>query len=399
MKKVLLLAFSLLVCGTVLSQVKREKFESRKLNATRELKIQLPEDYNPESELKHPVIIVFDGEYLFEPVAGQTGFQTHFDEMPKSIVVGVVQGKERFYDSYYDEVTGLPFESGKRFYDFVAEELLPYIDNNYNTSKFRVAVGHNLMANFINAFLMDKEPPFQAYINLSPDFKGTMGQNVAKRLGFLENDIFYYMATSDGDIKRINQSIHETNDAIQSLEQLQLTYYFDELKGDSHYGLVTGALSKAMDKIFELYKPLDEKEIEEKIMPYEGTLDEYITDRYERIDDLFGIFKPISEVEFEQLIEVAERRDDVESIYKIGKLADKLNPESLFGSYYMAQHAELLGKTKRAKKYYESALSLEETDKIDKDFVKSRLDELMKEKEEDSDVAVEEIDEDYEEEQ
>ncbi|MEM6514862.1 MAG: alpha/beta hydrolase-fold protein [Bacteroidota bacterium] len=399
MKKVLLFTFSLLICGIVSSQVKREIFESRKLKSNRELKIKLPDNYNPDSELKHPVIIVFDGEYLFEPVAGQTDFQTHFDEMPKSIVVGIVQGKARFYDSYYDEVTGLPFESGKRFYDFVAEELIPYIDSSYNTSKFRVAVGHNLMGNFINAFLMAEAPLFQAYINLSPDFQGTMGQNVAKRLGFLENDIFYYLATSDGDIKRINKSIHETNNAIQSLEQLQLTYYFDELKGDTHYGLVTGALSKAMDKIFELYKPLDEKEIEEKIMPYEGTLDDYITDRYERIDELFGITKPISEIEFDQLVEVAERREDLESIYKIGKLANKQNPESLIGNYYMAQHAEKVGKTKRARKYYESALSLKESDKIDKDFIKSRLDELMKDKNDDSEVAVEELEKDYEEEQ
>jgi len=394
MKKVLLFTFSLLICGVSVSQIEREKFESRKLNSTRELKIKLPENYDPDSDLKHPVVIVFDGEYLFEPVAGQISFQTYFDEMPQSIIVGVVQGKERFYDSYYDEVTGLPFESGKRFYDFVAEELLPYIDSRFNTSKFKVAVGHNLMGNFINAFLMAEEPIFQAYVNLSPDFKGTMGENVAKRLGFLESDIFYYMATSSADIKRINNTIHNTNNAIEELDQLQLTYYFDELKGDSHYGLVTGALSKAMDKIFELYKPLDEKEIEEKIMPYEGTLDDYITERYERIDDLFGIFKPISEIEFEKLIDVAERREDLESLYKIGKLADKQNPESLFGTYYMAQHAEKIGKTKRAKKYYESALALEETNKIDKDFIKSKLEELNEE----TDVAGEEIEEDHEDE-
>ncbi len=48
MKKVLLFAFSLLICGTVASQVKREKFESRKLNTTRELKIKLPDNYDPE---------------------------------------------------------------------------------------------------------------------------------------------------------------------------------------------------------------------------------------------------------------------------------------------------------------------------------------------------------------
>ncbi|TXD82517.1 esterase [Subsaximicrobium wynnwilliamsii] len=376
MKRVLLFTCALLFCGTVLSQMKREQFESRKLNATRELKIQLPDNYDPESDLKHPVIIVFDGEYLFEPVSGQVSFQTHFDEMPESIIVGIIQGKERFYDSYFDEVTGLPIESGKRFYDFVAEELIPYLDAKYNTSKFKVAVGHNLMGNFINAFLFSKEPVFDSYINLSPDFKGSMGVNVAKRLAFLDNEIFYYLATSDGDISHINASIHETNTAIKAVDNKALTYYFDELKGDSHYTLVTGALSKAMDKIFELYKPLDDKEIEEKIMPYEGTLDDYITDRYNRIDDLFGIFKPISEEEFEKLIEIANRREDLESVYKIGKLANAQNPNSAFGTYYMAQYAEKNGKTKKAVKLYESALVLEDMSHIDKEFIMTHIEGL-----------------------
>lgn len=376
MKNLLLFVIALLCCIQISAQIKRETFESRYLNSTREFKIKLPENYDPESELKHPVIIVFDGEYLFEPVNGQVSFQTHFDEMPESIVVGIIQGKERFYDSYFDEVSGLPFESGDRFYKFIDQELLPYLDANYNTSKFKVAVGHNLMGNFINSFLFHEKPVFQAYINLSPDFKGTMSQNVATRLEWLEDDIFYYMATSDKDIKGIRNIVQETHQQLKGIDNQELTYYYDELKGDSHYQLVTGALSKAMDRIFELYKPLDEKELNEKVFPYEGTLDDYIVDRYKRIDDLFGIYKPISEKELEQLIVVAEKREDIESVYKIGKLANKLNPESSFGTYYMAQYAEKLGKTKKAVKLYESALTLEDMAHIDRDFIMSHVEGL-----------------------
>ncbi|WP_460220618.1 alpha/beta hydrolase-fold protein [Psychroserpens sp. MEBiC05023] len=376
MKNTVLFIISLCFCAQVSAQVIYETFESRKLNTTRELKIKLPDNYDPESELKHPVIIVFDGEYLFEPVCGQVSFQTHFDEMPESIIVGIVQGKERFYDSYVDEVSGLPFESGDRFYKFVDQELIPHLDANYNTSKFKVAVGHNLMGNFINSFLFHEEPVFQAYINLSPDFKGTMSQNVATRLEWLNNDIFYYMATSDKDIKGIRAIVKETNQKLKDIDNQKLTYYFDELTGDSHYQLVTGALSKAMDRIFELYKPLDDKELKEKAFPYEGTLDDYIVDRYERIDDLFGIYKPISEEELQQLITVAEERKDLESIYKIGKLANKLNPNSSFGTFYMAQYAEKLGKTKKAVKLYESALTLDEMTHIDREFIMAHVEGL-----------------------
>ena len=394
MKNITCFIISLLFCAQISAQVTYEKFESRKLNSTRQLKIKLPENYDPESELKHPVIIVFDGEYLFEPVNGQVSFQTHFDEMPQSIIVGIIQGEERFYDGYFDEVSGLPFESGDRFYKFIEQELIPHIDANYNTSKFKVAVGHNLMGNFMNAFLFQEEPLFQAYINLSPDFKGTMSKNVATRLEWLQDDIFYYMATSDKDLKPIRDIVRSTNESLKTIDNQHLTYYFDELKGDTHYQLVTGALSKALDRIFELYKPLDEKELKEKVFPYEGTLDDYIVDRYKRIDDLFGIFKPISEKELEQLIVVAEEREDLQSVYKIGKLANKLNPNSSFGTYYMALYAEKLGKTKKAVKLYESALALEDMAHIDREFIMSHVEGLKVVEE---DTETEEDDEDDEE--
>ena len=376
MKHTLTLIILFVMTWSVAGQVVFEEYESRQLNSTRQLKIKLPDNYDPESELKHPVIVVFDGEYLFGPVNGQVSFQTYFDEMPESIIVGVYQGKERFYDSFYDEVSGLPFESGQRFYKFVAQELIPYIDANYNTSKFKVAVGHNIMGNFINAFLFHDTPVFQAYINLSPDFQGKMNENVVTRLEWLEDDIFYYMATSDKDIKRIKQKIQITDKQLRAIDNQELTYYYDELQGDSHYQLVTGALSKAMDRIFELYKPLDEKELREKVLPYEGTLDDYIVDRYKRIDELFGINKPISEEELRQLVTIAEEREDLESVYRIGKLANKLNPNSSFGTYHMALYAEKLGKTKKAVKLYESALTLEDMSHIDREFILSHVEDL-----------------------
>lgn len=375
MKKVLTFV-ALLFVSIAFAQIKYEKFESRKLNTTRQLKIKLPKNYDPNSELKHPVIIVFDGDYLFEPVVGQVSYQTYFDEMPESIVVGIVQGYERFYDSYFDEVTGLPIESGSRFYQFVGEELLPYLDSKYNTSKFRVAVGHDIMGNFINSFLVSDQPLFQAYINLSPDLKGNMDENVANRVKYMKNDVFYYLATSDEDIASIRKTVTALDSQLKTSESKALTYYFDELKGDSHYTLVTGALSKALDQIFDIYKPLDEKELKEKVLTYEGTLDEYVEKRYNRIEDLFGIHKPITEEEFEKIVKVADERKDLASLEKLGKLANKKLPASSLGNYYLALHAERIGKNKKAVKYYESALALNEMQHINKDFIMSQVEKL-----------------------
>ncbi|WP_369998591.1 alpha/beta hydrolase [Winogradskyella sp.] len=376
MRKTILIVLASFFCMPLFAQISYDEISSSKLNAVRQLKIKLPKDYDPSSEIKYPLIIVFDGDYLFEPIAGQVDFQTYFDDMPSSIIVGVVQGSERRYDGYCDEVTGLPKESGLRFHDFVADELIPYLDNKFNTSKFRVAVGHDLMGNFINSYLFKEDPLFNAYVCISPDLSGTVRDYLGKRLEFFKDDIFYYMATSDKDLPYIREAVLNANSQISEVKNQYLTYYFDDFKNDTHYTLVNSAIAKSFDKIFELYKPLREKELEEKVLTYEGTLDKYLVDRYDRIEELFGIKKPITEEEFEKVVKVAEQRDDLESLEKIGKLAKKLNPESLLGTYYLAQYSEKVGKTKKAKKLYESALTLNDVSHIDRDFIFSKIDEL-----------------------
>ena len=374
-KSILIVLLNAFLCQ-LFAQITYGEIASSKLNAVRQLKIKLPNDYNPDSEIIHPLVIVFDGDYLFEPVVGQLQFQTYFDDMPSSIVVGIVQANERFYDGYCDEVTGFPKESGLRFHEFVADELIPYLDNKYKTSKFKVAVGHDLMGNFINSYLFKEDPLFNAYVCLSPDLSGTVKDYLGERLEFFKDDIFYYMATSDKDLPGIRDAVIDADGQISQANNQYLTYYFDDFKNDNHYTLVTSAIARSFDKIFELYKPLREKELEEKVLPYKGTLDKYLIDRYKRIEDLFGIKKPITEEEFDKVVKIAERREDLESLENIGKLAKKLDPESLLGTYYLAQYAEKVGKTKKAKKLYESALTLEDVSHINREFIFSKIDEL-----------------------
>lgn len=376
MRKAILIVLTCLVCVPSFAQTVYKEISSERLNSVRRIKIKLPKNYDENAEEKYPVIVVFDGDYLFEPVAGQVDFQTYFDDMPSSIVVGIMQGDEREYDSHYDALTGLPMDSGQRFHDFVSYELLPYIDKKYNTSKFRVAVGHDIMGSFVNSYLFKEDLEFHAYVCISPDFVGSLRNFVSKRLAIFKDDVFYYMATSDKDIPEIRENILSTNALISEVENQNVTYYFDDFKDETHYTMVTGAIAKSFDKIFSIYNPLREKELEEKVFPYEGTLDNYLIDRYKRIERLFGVTKEISEKELEKVAKVAEEREDFKSLDKLGKLANKLFPETMLGTYYIAHSAEKRGKTKKAKKLYESALILNDATNIDKEYIASKIEEL-----------------------
>ena len=100
MKKIIY-AFILLFSIQLLNaQVIYEPFESVKLGETRELNIQLPRNYDSEDRFKYPLIIVLDGDYLFEPMIGNTDYQSYWGEMPKCIVVGINQSSSRENDFF-----------------------------------------------------------------------------------------------------------------------------------------------------------------------------------------------------------------------------------------------------------------------------------------------------------
>ena len=376
MKKNLFFVFIVLMCTTVMSQVKTESIKSKTLNSTRTIKIKLPKNYDEENALKHPLIIVLDGDYMFNPVVGQTEFQTYFDDMPGSIIVGVMHNDERQYDTFHDEVSGLPIEFGAHFYEFIGSELIPYIDGKFNTSKFRVVVGHDLTANLMNSFLLKDQSLFQAFVNISPEFIGEMAQNVSTRMEWLNQDVIYYMATASDDINSIRNNVLQTHNAINAIENSHLTYYFDDFEGATHYSMVTRGISRAFEKIFNIYGPITDKEINEKVLTYEGTLDTYVEERYNKIQDLFGIEKTITEEEFQKIADAAIQREDLKSLEKLGRLANDINPTKNLGTYYLALNAEKEGKSKKAMKLYESALEMDESIVINKEFLLLKVKDL-----------------------
>jgi hypothetical protein len=120
------LLFTLLYSLSAISQVKYETIYSEKLGEDREIKIQLPRNYESNSEKRYPIFIVLDGDYLFEPVAGNVDFYSYWEDMPEAIVVGINQLETRIDDGYFDDTNYFQSNSGANFFEFIGMELLPY---------------------------------------------------------------------------------------------------------------------------------------------------------------------------------------------------------------------------------------------------------------------------------
>ena len=203
MKNYLAFFFFISAFVTVGAQALYEKFESGKLEGFRHLKIQLPRNYDPEDKKEYPLVLVMDGDYLFEPVAGNVDYQSYWEDIPECIVVGIEQAQVRSKDFYYDNETFFPAHDGANFFEFVTMELLPYLEGKYNISDFKIIMGHDLSANFINYYMFKIPPIFRAVVAMSPDLAPEMSERIAKRMATLDIETFYYMSTADGDLSRL----------------------------------------------------------------------------------------------------------------------------------------------------------------------------------------------------
>jgi len=378
MRKVFSLLFFALFVASSFSQSKiiYEEISSFKLEESRRLKIQLPRDYDVNIEKSYPIVVVLDANYLFEPVAGNVDYFGYWEDMPEAIVVGIMQGDSRYDDCSYDDTNFMPEEKGASFFEFVGLELIPYIDANYRTAKFTIAVGHDFTANFINYYLFKDPPLFNGYICLSPDLAPMMDERLPQRIPNIETKLFYYLATGSDDIKDLMEISTDLDKSLSPLKSDNFAYYFDNFEGATHYSLVARAIPSAMEKIFSVYRPISKEEFNNKLMKMDTPIHQYLLDKYKTIEDLFGLTNPIRINDFIATATACEKKKQWESLREIATLAKKQYPDTVMGDYYLARYYEEMGEPKKAMRTYQGGFDKEEVDFITVDLMLEKADKI-----------------------
>ena len=378
-KFILFICFSLF-CQILTSQVIYETIESSKLGESREIKIQLPRNYDPEGDILYPLVVVLDGDYLFEPFIGNADYHSYWGDMPKSIVVGINQAKTRDSDLSYSDETYFPSdEGGSQFFEFIGMELISYINDNYLTSDFRIVVGHDQSANYLNYWLFKDKPLFRGYIAFSPDLSPEMSIRLQEKLATTEEDTFYYLATADNDVKSLREDILAFNTSLSTIENSKLHYRFDDFTDADHYSLVGLGIPKAINEIFGLYKPISRKEYKEKVLTFEGSPYDYLMKKYEDIEFFYGFEKKVVENDLRAILAAGKKKNDVEALKNLSKLARKEYPESMISAYYAGQFYEMDGNMKKALQSYQSGLLLEASEFISKDMLLDKIYDIQEE--------------------
>ena len=367
--------FALFLCLTVNAQVKVEIFESFKLQERRDVKYYFPEDYDEEK--KYPLIVVLDGEYLFDQVVANSKFYSKFHGMPESIVVGIEQSENeiRLDDCAFEPDSGLPTEKGKQFFEFLGMEIIPYLDLNYSTAPFKMIVGYDITANFMNYWLFKENSLFNAYVNISPDLAPEMENRVPARLGAFDKQIFYNLIVESERSKNTDR-IKQMDQAIKAIDKESLHYYFDEYAGADHISIATYGIGKAFDNIFGMFKPISPKEYKTKMLTSEEPVFDYLTNKYKTIEDLFGFKREVNLNDLMAVYAGIRKKEDFDSLKPLSDLCKREFPASMLGFYFEGEYYEQMGEPKKALRTFEKAFGMEEIDFLTKEMALEKIDAL-----------------------
>jgi len=146
------------------------KLHSKAMNEDRTIMIGVPDGY-ATSNKKYPVLYLLDGQWGFSSTVQTLGWLSNprYGMIPEVIVVSLHTGDNRMnvmaptMDKQRKEGGG-----GDKLYQFIKEELIPFVDKNYRTYNYRVIGGASLGGLFVMYAFNNNPDLFNGYLSLSP---------------------------------------------------------------------------------------------------------------------------------------------------------------------------------------------------------------------------------------
>jgi len=189
--------------------IEKEEFHSNIIDDEFELFYLLPKDYSSSAD--YPVIVFLDGNWYSEFFRDEVNKLIESNQIPPAIVVGVgypMDGgyKElcshctdaeddilipRFRDFTYPKIDTwtIPTGEGDKFAEFLNEELVPKIENEYSIDTNRLfLMGHSLggLSMFYNMFEYPN-PKFDGFAALSPSIYWGEGYSFSLEENYSQN--------------------------------------------------------------------------------------------------------------------------------------------------------------------------------------------------------------------
>lgn len=253
------------------------------LHESRDFWVILPSGFNEGSKESYPVVYVLDGsQHLKALETVYTYYSGH--HLPDMILVGISNRTNRTRDlttssvssrrgDAMEEATG----GAENFYQFIENELVPFVDSKYPSSPYRTLIGHSYAGLFTLHTLINHPHLFQNYIVIDPsldwDHQKLMNQAKEKLQNedFTGKSLFVSLAAGqlhmlDGEITMDNvmmdtsdytlsaRSIIELSTFAEAQTQNGLSFSWGVFPEDYHWTLPLPSIREGLITQFEWYQ-------------------------------------------------------------------------------------------------------------------------------------------------
>jgi len=397
MKTFSLTTIMFFVTSLAFSQAMYRKYPSEVLDEERQVKILKPRNYSKNPEKTYPLVLVLDGDYLFEPVAGNVDYLSYWDQMPESFVVGINMNQSRYDDTSIDFNSGLPDERAQKFMDFLME-IRETMREEYRVTPFTVIVGKDITANLAAFYLMRKKVPVNGFIQIAPEYTTIVEQNLVRKIGDQTEYSYFYVATPEKT--DVSGEFFDTITDSLFVDRKNLNLKHEQIKGANKYSVAADGIVRGLQYTFQEYGMIDEqalykagvekdkeiaaseedeetteeeiKEKKKKRKTSEKSVVEVLKEKYKFIEEVYGVNMKFRLIDIATIASFLEKREDWDEMIALGELTGKEYPDLMYGPYLEGLGYEGIGRGPRAIKSFNIAYTLEpaagitQTDVLDK---------------------------------
>ena len=343
---------------------------SKYLSEKRAIEIQLPRSYDIESDKNYPLMIVLDGDYMFNLVSGSVDYLSYWGDIPENLVVGINQKDTRFKDSsVFDNINHTPISSTASFYDFIVNELIPFLSKKYRISDFKVIVGQERTANFANFFLLKDNPTFRGVVSISPKLSENMTRYLSENLSKVNLNIAYTLSSSKKDFESIFKNVLGLKASLDSIDNKNLKFESIIFENENHYTLPSVSVPTSIKSIYSIYSDIDKFEYDSIISKLTTSPILYLKNKYKMIKDFYDEDKIISMNDFMAIEEFIEENEFYDLYNELSELAKQEYPGTILPSYYKGRFIEETGDPKKAMYIYRSAYNMREVKGLTKEYL------------------------------
>lgn len=311
-----------------------------------------------------PVLYLTDAERQFGHTATTVEFLSRNGRMPAMIVVGVFNtDRTRDLTPYKDKEDDvqLPTAGGAdRFLRFIETELMPWVEGQYRTQKFRAFAGHSFGGLFAMHALATRPDLFNAVVAVSPSLPWRQGEAVKRidtMLGQQRTLKAALYVTLGDEGQAMKSGLDRLRTVLEEKAGKGLRWDLVEMLDEDHGSIVLRSHYNAFEKVFDGWRlPRT------RTGTFKGGF-KAVEGHYARLSDRLGwmITPPETTINALGYAAIAERQFDEGLEYLQANVRNYPNSANVYDS--LGEGLEATGRLDEALARYEEAIRRAEADK------------------------------------